>query len=265
MKIASWNVNSLNVRLPQLQQWLQDFAPDVVGLQETKLEDHRFPDGALAELGYRSVFHGQKTYNGVALLARGRSLDEVQVGIPGFEDAQARAIAATVDAPGSSDPGQAIRIVNLYVVNGQDIGTDKYAYKLRWLEAVHGWVADELQRHPRLVVLGDFNIAPDDRDVHDPAVWNDGHILTSAAERAALQRLLALGLHDGFRLHHDDGGVFSWWDYRQAAFRRNLGLRIDLTLVSDALRGTTEDAGIDRTPRTWDRASDHAPAWVALG
>ena len=265
MKIASWNVNSLNVRLPQLQQWLQDFAPDVVGLQETKLEDHRFPDGALAELGYRSVFHGQKTYNGVALLARGRSLDEVQVGIPGFEDAQARAIAATVDAPGSSDPGQAIRIVNLYVVNGQDIGTDKYAYKLRWLEAVHDWIAGELQRHPRLVVLGDFNIAPDDRDVHDPAVWNDGHILTSAAERAALQKLLALGLHDGFRLHHDDAGVFSWWDYRQAAFRRNLGLRIDLTLVSDALRDATEGAGIDRTPRTWDRASDHAPAWVALG
>jgi exodeoxyribonuclease-3 len=255
MKIASWNVNSLNVRLPQLQQWLQDFAPDVVGLQETKLEDHRFPDAALAELGYRSVFHGQKTYNGVALLARDRSLDEVQVAIPGFEDAQARAIAATVDD---------VRIVNLYVVNGQDLGTDKYAYKLRWLEAVHDWVADELRRHPRLVVLGDFNIAPDDRDVHDPAVWNDDHILTSTAERAALRKLLGLGLHDGFRLHHDDAGLFSWWDYRQAAFRRNLGLRIDLTLVSDALHGATAGAGIDRTPRTWERASDHAPAWVAL-
>ena len=255
MKIASWNVNSLNVRLPHLQQWLQDFAPDVVGLQETKLEDHKFPEDALLAAGYRSAFIGQKTYNGVAILAR-HSIEDVQLGIPGFDDMQARAIAATVNG---------VRIVNLYVVNGQDIGTDKYAYKLRWLEAVHGWVADELQRHPRLVVLGDFNIAPDDRDVHDPAVWNDGHILTSAAERAALQKLLALGLHDGFRLHHDDAGVFSWWDYRQAAFRRNLGLRIDLTLVSDALRGTTEDAGIDRTPRTWDRASDHAPAWVALG
>ena len=255
MKIASWNVNSLNVRLPQLQQWLQDFAPDVVGLQETKLEDHRFPDGALAELGYRSVFHGQKTYNGVALLARGCSLDEVQVAIPGFEDAQARAIAATVGDT---------RIVNLYVVNGQDIGTEKYDYKLRWLDAVHGWIADELRKHPKLVVLGDFNIAPDDRDVHDPAVWNDGHILTSSAERAALQRLLALGLHDGFRLHNDEAGVFSWWDYRQAAFRRNLGLRIDLTLVSDALRGSTASAGIDRTPRTWERASDHAPAFVEL-
>ena len=255
MKIASWNVNSLNVRLPQLQQWLGEFAPDVVGLQETKLEDHRFPDDALAALGYRSVFHGQKTYNGVAILARDRALDQVQVAIPGFEDAQARAIAATVGDT---------RIVNLYVVNGQDIGTEKYDYKLRWLDAVHGWIADELRKHPKLVVLGDFNIAPDDRDVHDPAVWNDGHILTSTAERAALQRLLALGLHDGFRLHNDEAGVFSWWDYRQAAFRRNLGLRIDLTLVSDALRGSTASAGIDRTPRTWERASDHAPVWVQL-
>ena len=255
MKIASWNVNSLNVRLPQLQQWLGEFAPDVVGLQETKLEDHRFPDDALAALGYRSVFHGQKTYNGVAILARDRALDQVQVAIPGFEDAQARAIAATVGDT---------RIVNLYVVNGQDIGTEKYDYKLRWLDAVHGWIADELRKHPKLVVLGDFNIAPDDRDVHDPAVWNDGHILTSSAERAALQRLLALGLHDGFRLHNDEAGVFSWWDYRQAAFRRNLGLRIDLTLVSDALRASTASAGIDRTPRTWERASDHAPVWVQL-
>ena len=255
MKIASWNVNSLNVRLPQLQQWLGEFAPDVVGLQETKLEDHRFPDDALAALGYRSVFHGQKTYNGVAILARDRALDEVQVAIPGFEDAQARAIAATVGDT---------RIVNLYVVNGQDIGTEKYDYKLRWLDAVHGWIADELRKHPKLVVLGDFNIAPDDRDVHDPAVWNDGHILTSSAERAALQRLLALGLHDGFRLHNDEPGVFSWWDYRQAAFRRNLGLRIDLTLVSEALRASTASAGIDRTPRTWERASDHAPAFVEL-
>ena len=255
MKIASWNVNSLNVRLPQLQEWLGEFAPDVVGLQETKLEDHRFPDDALAALGYRSVFHGQKTYNGVAILARDRAPSDVQVGIPGFDDAQARAIAATVGD---------VRIVNLYVVNGQDIGTEKYAYKLRWLDAVHGWLADELRQHGKLVVLGDFNIAPDDRDVHDPQVWNDDHILTSTAERAALQRLLALGLHDGFRLHSDEAGVFSWWDYRQAAFRRNLGLRIDLTLVSDALRGSTANAGIDRTPRTWERASDHAPAWVQL-
>ena len=254
MKIASWNVNSLNVRLPHLQQWLQDFAPDVVGLQETKLEDHKFPEDALLAAGYRSAFIGQKTYNGVAILAR-HSIEDVQLGIPGFDDVQARAIAATVNG---------VRIVNLYVVNGQDIGTDKYAYKLRWLEAVHAWLADELQRHPRLVVLGDFNIAPDDRDVHDPLVWNNDHILTSTAERDALRGLLGLGLHDAFRLRHDDAGIFSWWDYRQAAFRRNLGLRIDLTLVSDALKDAVVDVGIDRTPRTWERASDHTPAWVQL-
>ncbi|MCG8275071.1 exodeoxyribonuclease III [Stenotrophomonas sp. NLF4-10] len=254
MKIASWNVNSLNVRLPHLEQWLAAFAPDVVGIQETKLEDHKFPDTRLLELGYRNVFAGQKTYNGVALLARD-PIEDVQVGIPGFEDEQKRAIAGTVNG---------VRIINLYVVNGQDVGTDKYAYKLRWLDAVHDWIAAELARNPKLVVLGDFNIAPDARDVHDPAVWNDNHILTSTAERGALDKLLQLGLHDGFRLHNDAAGVFSWWDYRAAGFRRDLGLRIDLTLVSDALKPHALAAGIDREPRTWERPSDHAPAWVQL-
>ncbi|MBP6596225.1 MAG: exodeoxyribonuclease III [Arenimonas sp.] len=252
--LASWNVNSLNVRLPHLEQWLKIRRPDIVGLQETKLEDDRFPDSALAGLGYRSVFAGQKTYNGVAILSRAPATD-VQVGIPGFEDPQRRAIAATVGD---------LRVVNLYVVNGQDVGSDKYDYKLRWLEAVHGWLASELHAHPRLVVMGDFNIAPDDRDVHDPAVWNDASILTSTAERAALQRLLALGLHDSFRLHSDEGGQFSWWDYRAAGFRRNLGLRIDLCLVSDALKAACTGASIDRDPRTWERPSDHAPALVHL-
>ncbi len=255
MRIASWNVNSLNVRLPHLTQWLQSFAPDIVGLQETKLDDPRFPDDTLAALGYRSVFCGQKTYNGVAILARDRSIGEVQYGIPGFEDEQKRVIAATVGE---------VRIVNLYVVNGQDVGTEKYAYKLRWMEAVRAWLAEELRHHPRMVVLGDFNIAPDARDVHDPVLWNDSHILTSAAEREALARLQSLGLHDAFRLHSDEAGIFSWWDYRQAAFRRNLGLRIDLTLVSDALRAEAIESGIDREPRTWERPSDHAPAWVRL-
>ncbi|KRG68324.1 exodeoxyribonuclease III [Pseudoxanthomonas dokdonensis] len=254
MRIASWNVNSLNVRLPHLQQWLRDTAPDVVGLQETKLEDQRFPDTALAELGYRSVFAGQKTYNGVALLAR-QPLADVQVGIPDFADEQKRVIAATIGD---------VRVVNLYVVNGQDLGTDKYAYKLRWLEAVHGWLADEIQRHPRLVVMGDFNIAPDERDVFDPVKWGDQHILTSLAERDALRRLYALGLHDAFRLHNDEAGIYSWWDYRMGGLRRNLGLRIDLTLVSDALRAEASASGIDREPRTWERPSDHAPAWVKL-
>lgn len=255
MKIASWNVNSLNVRLPHLLQWLDDFAPDVVGLQETKLEDGKFPADAIQQAGYQVAFHGQKTYNGVALLSRSGALQDVQRGIPGFDDPQARVIAATVNE---------VRIVNLYVVNGQDIGTDKYDYKLRWLAAVHDWLAEDIKRWPKMVVMGDFNIAPDARDVPDPEVWNEAHILTSSAERDALARIQALGFSDAFRLHHQDAGVFSWWDYRQAAFRRNLGLRIDLTLVSDALKNSAQEAGIDKTPRTWERPSDHAPAWVKL-
>lgn len=254
MKIASWNVNSLTMRLPHLSQWLRSAAPDVVGLQETKIDDARFPDTELATLGYRSVFCGQKTYNGVAILARGR-IEAVQAGIPGFDDEQKRAIAATVDG---------VRIVNLYVVNGQSVGSEKYAYKLRWLAAVRDWLAAERAAWPDMVVVGDFNIAPDDRDVHDPAQWGDRHILTSTAEREALRALLALGLHDGYRLHHEEGGAFSWWDYRMAGFQRGIGLRIDLTLVSDALRARAVASGIDREPRGWDRPSDHAPAWVEL-
>ena len=252
MKIASWNVNSLNVRMPHLSEWLRLRAPDVVALQETKLEDDRFPEMPLLEAGYRSVFSGQKTYNGVALLSR-RPIAEVQVGIPGFEDEQKRAIAATIDG---------VRVVNLYVVNGKTVGCDKYDYKLRWIEAVHGWLAEELKAHPQLVVLGDFNIAPEDRDVHDPARWGEDSILTSTAERAALRRLQQLGLHDSFRLHNDEAGHFSWWDYRAAGFRRNLGLRIDLALVSEALKARCSAAHIDREPRLWDRPSDHAPVFV---
>jgi exodeoxyribonuclease-3 len=256
MKIASWNVNSLNVRLPHLQQWLRSAQPDVVALQETKLEDAKFPDTALAEAGYRSVFSGQKTYNGVAILARGHAIADVQAGIPGCVDEQKRVLAATIDG---------VRIVDVYVVNGQSVGSEKYDYKLRWLTALHDWLRDEIARHPKLVVLGDFNIAPDDRDVHDLAIWNDESILTSTAERAALQRLYALGLHDSYRLLHDDAGVFSWWDYRQAGFRRNLGLRIDLVLASNVLRSACVAAEIDREPRTWDRPSDHTPVLLELG
>lgn len=254
MKIASWNVNSLNVRLPHLQEWLRQRQPDVVGLQETKLEDTKFPDDALLELGYRSVFAGQKTYNGVALLSR-RAATEVQIGIPGFEDEQKRVIAASYGD---------LRVVNLYVVNGKAVGDEKYDYKLRWLDAVHGWLSEEIRRWPKLIVMGDFNIAPDDRDVHDPAAWEE-QILCSTAERNALRRLLALGLHDSFRLHSEEGGQFSWWDYRAAGFRRNLGLRIDLLLVSEALRAACTASVIDREPRTWERPSDHAPVWVELG
>ena len=255
MKIASWNVNSLNVRLPHLLEWLKIGNPDVLVLQETKLEDHKFPQAEIEAAGYRVAFDGQKTYNGVAILSR-QDIADVQKGIPGFADEQKRALAATVGG---------VRIIDLYVVNGQAVGSEKYDYKLRWLAAVTDWVRDELTRHPQLVVLGDFNIAPDERDVHDAALWNDDSILTSTAERAALKRLLALGLHDSFRLHSDEAGHFSWWDYRMGGFRRNLGLRIDLILVSEALKARTKASGIEREPRTWERPSDHAPVWIDIG
>ena len=263
MKIASWNVNSLNVRLPHLQQWLQEFAPDVVALQETKLEDTKFPDAALAELGYRGVFCGQKTYNGVALLSRTPFAAECVTAIPNFDDPQKRVLAATIGTPGSPDPGQAIRVVDLYVVNGESVGSEKFAYKLRWLEAVREWLREELKQFPNMVVLGDFNIAPDDRDVHDPKRWRE-KILCSTPERDALRGLLDLGLHDSFRLFNDEPGHHSWWDYRLNAFTRGWGLRIDLVLVSEALRSRCIGAGIDTAPRTRERPSDHTPVWVEL-
>ncbi|MEO5596256.1 MAG: exodeoxyribonuclease III [Lysobacteraceae bacterium] len=253
MKIASWNVNSLNVRLPHLDQWLREAKPDVVALQETKLEDAKFPEDALLALGYRSIFSGQKTYNGVAILSKARA-EDVQIGIPGFADDHRRVIAATVDG---------VRIVNLYVVNGKAVGDEKYVHKLRWLAAVRDWLAEEIAQFPQLVVLGDFNIAPDDRDVHDPKRWRE-KILCSIPERDALQAILALGLHDSFRLLHADGGHYSWWDYRLLAFDRGWGLRIDLVLVSDALRERCSAALIDLAPRGWERPSDHTPVLVTL-
>jgi exodeoxyribonuclease III len=254
MKIASWNVNSLRARLPHLEEWLKEAQPDVVALQETKLEDEKFPRAEVEALGYRFACSGQRTYNDVAILAKGGEPGDCVRAVPGFDDPQRRVLAATVGD---------LRIVNLYVVNGQSVGSDKYAYKLRWCEAVRGFLADELARHPKLVVLGDFNIAPDDRDVHDPEAWRE-QVLCSTPERDALARLLALGLHDSFRLFEERAGHFSWWDYRQGRFRRDHGLRIDLVLVSEALRASCRAAGIDRLPRTWERPSDHAPVWVDL-
>ena len=255
MKIASWNVNSLNVRLPHLQEWLAESAPDVVALQETKLEDERFPAEAIAAAGYDSVFSGQKTYNGVALLARRPlAIGEVQAGIPGFEDDHRRVLAATIGG---------VRVVNLYVVNGKAVGDPKYVHKLRWMAAVRDWLAEEIVRHPRMVVLGDFNVAPDDRDVHDPKRWRE-KILCSTPEREALQAICALGLHDSLRLFSAEGGQFSWWDYRLLAFQRGWGLRIDLVLVSEALRARCSGAGIELAPRTRERPSDHTPVWCAL-
>jgi exodeoxyribonuclease-3 len=253
MKIASWNVNSLKVRLPHLRDWLASAAPDIVALQETKTEDAKFPGDEIAALGYRCVFSGQKTYNGVALLARAEPRDIV-TDIPGLDDPQRRILVGTVDG---------VRVANLYVVNGQQVDSEKYRYKLEWLDKVRDFLAAELQRHPNLVVLGDFNIAPDDRDVHDPTLWHE-QILCSTAERTALKSLLDLGLHDTFRLFQTDGGHYSWWDYRQGAFRRNLGLRIDLILAGEALRGRCRSSAIDRAPRAWERASDHAPVVLEL-
>jgi exodeoxyribonuclease-3 len=254
MKIASWNVNSLNVRLPHLLRWLDQAKPDVVALQETKLEDPKFPEDALLELGYRSQFCGQKTYNGVALLSRLPFSGECVAAIPGFDDPQKRVLAATVGG---------VRIVDLYVVNGEAVGSAKYEYKLRWLAAVREWLGQELRANPNMVVLGDFNIAPDDRDVHDPKRWHE-KVLCSTPEREALRSLLELGLHDSFRLFEEGAGHHSWWDYRLAAFQRGWGLRIDLVLASDALKARCVAAGIDAEPRGWERPSDHAPVFVEL-
>ena len=265
MKIASWNVNSLKVRLPHLLQWLASAQPDLVALQETKLEDARFPVAELAEAGYRAVFAGQKTYNGVALLARVGSVGaftDVVTDIPDLEDPQRRILAASVAAPPTclSKP---LRVVNLYVVNGKAVGDTKYTYKLDWMARVRAFLSGELLRYPQLIVLGDFNICPDDRDVYDPVAWGDA-ILCSPPERAALKAITELGLRDSFRLLEASGGHFSWWDYRQGAFRRNMGLRIDLILVGDALKSAVKAAAIDREPRQWERPSDHTPVTLEL-
>lgn len=253
MKIASWNVNSLKVRMPHLEAWLQEARPDVVALQEIKMETGAFPLDAIRALGYEAVVSGQKTYNGVALLSR-LPIHDALAEVSGYADPQRRLLAATIGD---------LRVIDLYVVNGQEVASDKYRYKLEWLEAVTAWIAAEIKQHPNLVVLGDFNIAPEDRDVHDPEAWFE-QVLCSTPERDAFKRLLALGLHDSFRLREASGGHYTWWDYRAAAFRRNIGLRIDLVLVSAALRKRVVATGIDREPRTWERPSDHAPVWVEI-
>ena len=253
MKIASWNVNSLNVRLPHLTTWLAEAQPDIVALQETKLENTKFPREAIEAAGYRVAFSGQKTYNGVAILARDEPRDVI-TDIPGLDDPQRRILIATVGD---------LRIADLYVVNGQEVGSEKYAYKLDWLAKVRAFLAEEVKRHPNLVVLGDFNITPDDRDIYDPVAWKE-QILCSTPERDALKAIADIGLHDTFRLFNDEAGQYSWWDYRAAGFRRNLGMRIDLILASEALRPHCRTATIDRVPRTWERPSDHTPVLLEL-
>ena len=254
MKLATWNVNSLTVRLPQVLQWLDaERDVDALVLQETKLTDDRFPHAEFAEAGYRAECFGQKSYNGVALVSRAPAA-AVTRNIPGFVDAQARVIAASVGG---------VRIVGAYFPNGQAPGTDKFDYKLSWLRALRDWLREELGAHPRLALMGDFNIAPEDRDVHDPVAWA-GQILCTDEERTHFRALLGLGLVDAYRLFEQPDKCWSWWDYRQLAFRRDQGLRIDHVLVSQALAGAVAACGIDRAPRRHERPSDHAPVLLTL-
>lgn len=253
MKIASWNVNSLAIRLPQLIDWLALHQPDALVLQETKLTDDKFPAEEIKAAGYHAVFHGQKTYNGVALLSK-RPADDVLRNIPGHGDDQARVIAGTVGD---------VRIIGAYVVNGQSLDSPKFAYKMAWLDELRAFVKAELQKYPKLALMGDFNIAPDDRDVHDPALWA-GQVLCSPEEREHFAQLLAAGLSDSFRLFEQPPKIYSWWDYRQLAFRRNQGLRIDHILVSDALKPLVRTSIVDKPTRKNERPSDHAPVIAEL-
>ena len=248
MKIATWNVNSLKVRLPQVLEWLDAHEPDVLVLQEIKQVTEMFPAEDFAAAGYRGIASGQKTYNGVAVISKSEPADPV-TDFPGFEDPQRRVLATTIDG---------VRVVNLYVPNGSEVGSEKYDYKLGWLAALRGFLEDELARHEEVVVLGDFNIAPADEDVYDAEKWGDA-ILCSPKERAALNALLDLGLTDVFRNFEQPEKTFSWWDYRAAGFRRNAGLRIDLILASGALTQRCEKSYVDKEPRGWERPSDHAP------
>lgn len=252
-KLASWNVNSLKVRLEQVLAWLDINPVDVLCLQETKLIDEQFPAASFTEKGYHVIYSGQKTYNGVAIISR-LPMTDVVTDIPDLVDPQRRILAVTVGDK---------RIINLYVPNGAEVGSDKYDYKLHWLSKVSAFVAEQMTRYPKLAVLGDFNIAPEDRDVHDPAEW-EGAVLVSPPEREAWVHMLSPGLKDSFRLFPQEEGQYSWWDYRAAGFRRNRGLRIDHIILSSLLAEQCLSSQIDRLPRTWERPSDHAPVWVEL-
>ncbi len=248
MKIATWNVNSLKVRLGHVLDWLEQHSPDALVLQEIKQVTDAFPADAFREAGYEAIASGQKTYNGVAVIARHAPKDPV-TDFPGFEDPQRRILATSIDG---------VRVVNLYVPNGSEVGSEKYTYKLEWLAALRGFLEDEMKTHEKLVVLGDFNIAPADEDVYDAEKWGEG-ILCSPKERAALESLLELGLTDVFRNFDQPEKTFSWWDYRAAGFRRNAGLRIDLILANETMNRACKASYVDKEPRALERPSDHAP------
>ena len=253
MKIATWNVNSLNVRLPHVLDWIEANKPDALCLQETKQEDIKFPYDALKEAGYNAIHTRQKTYNGVAILSP-HEMTDVHTAIPNFADEQKRLIAATING---------VRIVCVYIPNGQAVDSDKYQYKLNWLEAFTPWLQTEIAKYPKLALLGDYNIAPEDVDCHDPAAWL-GQVLVSPRERDAFKKLIQLGLEDGFRLFDKNEGQFSWWDYRMAGFRRNLGMRIDHILITPALKEISTASYIDKTPRKLERPSDHTPVVLEM-
>lgn len=253
MKLVTWNVNSLNVRLPHVEGWLKAHQPEVLCLQEIKMEDAKFPREAIESLGYHVVFDGQKTYNGVAIIAKSAPVD-VTRGIAGYADEQKRVIAATIDG---------VRVVCVYIPNGQSLDSDKYQYKLGWLKALTGWLQGELKQYPDLALLGDYNIAPEDRDVHDPKAW-EGQVLVSEPERAAFRALQALGLADSFRLFDQPEKSFTWWDYRMNGFKRNLGLRIDHVLLTSPLAARCTASSIDVEPRKLERPSDHTPAFAVV-
>ncbi|ASQ45008.1 exodeoxyribonuclease III [Legionella clemsonensis] len=253
LKIASWNVNSIKIRLEQVLNWLQSTDIHVLAMQETKLVDELFPVNIFTELGYHVAFTGQKSYNGVALVSQ-HPLSDIVKELPDFEDTQRRVLAATIGD---------IRFVNLYVPNGSDLASEKYSYKLAWLEKTKAFIKQQLTLYPKLVVLGDFNIAPEDKDVHDPLEWQNC-VMVSPAERQAFADLLALGLTDTFRNFPQEEQSFTWWDYRAGAFRRNRGLRIDHILLSAELNCLCTSSKIDKIPRKWERPSDHAPIWVEI-
>jgi exodeoxyribonuclease III len=249
MKLATWNVNSVTARLPLVTKWLAETRPDVLCLQELKCTDEKFPVEAFAELGYRSAAFGQRTYNGVAILSRAE-LTDVQRGFPNDEEgAHARLLAATIDG---------VRVVNVYIPNGAFVGSDKYRFKLEWMKRLRAFLDAGYDRDAQVLLCGDFNVAPEERDVHDPELW-EGRILFSRRERAALNDIKDWGFVDAFRLHTEDGGHFSWWDYRQGSFRRNAGLRIDHIWTSAPLAARCKASWIDKEPRAWERPSDHTP------
>ena len=248
MKVASWNVNSLKVRLEQVLKWAKNNKPDVLAIQETKLTDDNFPVQAIENAGYYVVYSGQPTYNGVAIISSSPAIDVI-TDIEGLDDPQRRILTATIDD---------VRIINLYVVNGSEPNSEKYAYKMHWLEQVTNFISTQLEEYENVVVLGDFNIAPDDRDVYDPLYWKE-KILCTDKERAKLESILDLGFDDSFRLLHDGIGYYSWWDYRMGGFPRNLGLRIDLILTNESMSEMLTSAYIDKEPRSWERPSDHTP------